>query len=173
MSFELLLMRHATAEPGSAGRQDFDRPLDRSGREDARQIGKWVLEHDLLPNEIVSSPALRTRESVREVMVGAGVDEPDVRWVESIYEGSSASLWTAMGVPTDSRRVLLVGHNPGVAMLIEQLAGPGSARRPFGRPIPPGTLALFEVEVGSQASSDEPSGGSAELLHLIRPEDLR
>ena len=58
----LVIMRHAEADmPWGTG--DFDRPLTRRGREQAPAAGRWLLEHGAVPEMILCSAALRTRQT--------------------------------------------------------------------------------------------------------------
>src|SRR5881409_1252762 len=52
----LLLIRHAKAE---AGHRDLTRRLTERGRQDAREVGRWLSAQDLVPDAAVVSPATR------------------------------------------------------------------------------------------------------------------
>ena len=60
---QLLLLRHAKAVIGEAGMEDFDRPLAERGRKAAGVMGRYLAEHDLVPDLALCSPARRTRET--------------------------------------------------------------------------------------------------------------
>jgi hypothetical protein len=42
---ELILLRHAHAEPASTGQADLDRPLSPEGLAEAEAAGRWLAEH--------------------------------------------------------------------------------------------------------------------------------
>ncbi|MEL7027422.1 MAG: histidine phosphatase family protein, partial [Pseudomonadota bacterium] len=42
---------------------DFDRPLNGRGRNSAPAIGKWLLDHGIVPDEVIVSGARRTVET--------------------------------------------------------------------------------------------------------------
>ena len=75
---ELILLRHAHAEPAAAGQDDIDRPLSRQGLAEAEAAGKWLKDHGYLPDRIIASPARRTRETLEQVLHAIGhVDLPE------------------------------------------------------------------------------------------------
>ncbi|MGH8044969.1 MAG: SixA phosphatase family protein, partial [Stenotrophomonas sp.] len=52
---ELILLRHAHAEPAGTGQADLDRPLSQTGLAEAEAAGKWLAENELLPDCVVCS----------------------------------------------------------------------------------------------------------------------
>lgn len=80
---ELILVRHA--EPVEEVRVDgrpADPPLSARGRAEARALAEWLVEQGGGADRLVSSPALRARETALEVAARAGLEieiEPRVR----------------------------------------------------------------------------------------------
>ena len=72
---ELILLRHAHAEPAAAGLDDIDRPLSREGQAEAEAAGRWLKEHGHLPDRILCSPARRARETLEQVLLAIGYVE--------------------------------------------------------------------------------------------------
>src|SRR5690348_12794593 len=58
----LSLVRHANAEH-DADVRDFERPLSRKGRGEAEEVAKRFLERTQVPDLIMASAAVRTRET--------------------------------------------------------------------------------------------------------------
>lgn len=56
----LIIMRHAEADWGL---NDFDRPLTKRGHEQAAAAGAWLAARGYIPEQIMSSSALRTRQT--------------------------------------------------------------------------------------------------------------
>ncbi len=113
---ELILLRHAHAEPGNPGQEDIDRPLSMRGQAEAEAAAAWLREHRLLPDRILCSTARRTRETVERVLETVGYAE--VRFEPRIYEATPGHLMALIDEHIDCGRVMLIGHNPG----FEQLA---------------------------------------------------
>ena len=75
---ELILLRHAHAEPATTGQSDLDRPLSPQGLAEAEAVARWLKEQGLVPDRVLCSPARRTRETLEAVLPlmraqGAGV----------------------------------------------------------------------------------------------------
>lgn len=108
---ELILLRHAHAEPATPGQADIDRPLSIRGEAEADAAARWLEEHGYRPDRVLCSPSLRTRQTCERVE--AVLRYADTRFDERIYEASPGTL---MAVADDHReipRVLMIGHNPG------------------------------------------------------------
>ena len=59
----LTLMRHAEARWKDAGLSDLERPLNRRGTAAAEAMARRLLELQLLPDLLLVSPAVRTRQT--------------------------------------------------------------------------------------------------------------
>lgn len=100
---ELILWRHADAEPGEP---DAARALTAKGKRQARKMGEWLDRH--LPDtcRILSSPAVRCIQTAhalgREFII-----EPALG-IDSELE----TMIAASGWPGGRGPVLLVGHQP-------------------------------------------------------------
>ena len=121
----LLLMRHAKAvrQPGLA---DHARPLNERGADDALRIAQWLRAHGLSPDAAMASDSRRTRETLE--LVNTVFDPPPpARLDASLYLAEPHEILTAIrAAPPDARRLLLIGHNPGVADLAVALTGRGA-----------------------------------------------
>jgi phosphohistidine phosphatase len=113
---ELILLRHAHAEPAGSGQADIDRPLSPHGLAEAEAAGKWLQEHRLLPDRVLCSPARRARETLEAVLALTGYVEQ--RLEERIYEATSGTLASLIDDQREVERLLVVGHNPGMEQLM-------------------------------------------------------
>jgi len=144
---ELLLLRHAKASRTADVESDYDRPLTKRGRRDASRIARWMMTHELVPDRIVSSPARRARETTELVLDEFGLAADAVRWDERVYDADVPALLAALAdVPHDARRVLLVGHNPGLEELVRHLGGATVRDPERGKFLPTCALAHLRVE---------------------------
>ncbi len=169
MSRELLILRHAKSAWDTPAATDFDRPLNRRGKRDAPRIGAWLYEQGYLPDHVVASPARRARQTVRRVCKALGIDPGGIDWQERVYlAGLPTLLEVLSGCPSTARRVLLVGHNPGLEELLEYLGGTLLDPPPGGKRLPTATVARLALpdDWGRLAS------GCGRLLAWIRPRDL-
>src|SRR3546814_3844287 len=80
---ELILLRHAHAEPPATGQSDLDRPLSAEGNAEAEAAGRWLQEQRLVPDLVLCSPSRRTRETLEAVLGQVGY--VDQRLEDDIY----------------------------------------------------------------------------------------
>jgi phosphohistidine phosphatase SixA len=137
---QLVLLRHAHAEPAVAGQADFDRPLSPEGQAEAEAAGVWLEQHGYKPDRILYSPARRTKETLERVLavLGNGDARPDPR----IYEATPGALMEIADAHRDGGRVLLVGHNPGLEQLLALVASGQSGEF---RGMPAGGVAVLDL----------------------------
>jgi phosphohistidine phosphatase len=118
----LAVVRHAKSD-WSTGMPDARRPLADRGRRDAPVIGTWLAGNLAALDLVVCSPATRAMQTWD--LASAGLDpKPEVRLDERVYGASPAELTTVLAeLPDEIRTVAVVGHNPGLADLVELLTG--------------------------------------------------
>ena len=156
----LVLMRHGkSGYPG--GVVDHDRPLTDRGRSDAHLAGEWLRENLPPVDQILSSTALRARQSAD----ATGIDAP-VLVTEDIYDsGADAILERIRTTDATVRTLLVVGHAPGVPSLAFELAGPDIDPAFEVHHFPTAGLAALQF---SGAWADLGAGG-AQLTSFHRP----
>ena len=140
---ELILLRHAHAEPAAAGQADLDRPLSAHGQAEAEAAGRWLREHHLLPDRVLCSPARRTRETLEAVLAQTGYVEQ--RLEERIYDATPGTLIGVAEPHADVERLMIVGHNPGLEALVALL---NSGRSGEYRGMPPAGIAVLTLPAG-------------------------
>jgi phosphohistidine phosphatase SixA len=137
---ELILLRHAHAEPPAPGQEDFDRPLSLQGQAEAEAAGRWLLEHGYMPDRVVCSTARRTRETTEQALAALGYVE--VRFEPRIYDATPGMLIQIADEHRDIPRVMLVGHNPGLEQLAALLS---SGQSGDFRGMPAGGVAVLTL----------------------------
>lgn len=158
VAHRLLLLRHAEAVPAPAGdlsaAADLARPLTEEGHRLARHRGEMMRRAGIVPDVVLCSPALRTRQTYAGLLPfgqNARSDiRPEIRIEPTLYLAAPDELLARLRVTPDAvHTVLLVGHNPGLPALARYLNGVETAlESDFGL----GTLASFRVEVEKQES---------------------
>lgn len=164
----LILMRHAKAEPG--GREaDASRSLALAGRRQCVRVGAALVERDLIPDLVLCSAAVRTRQTWDLVRAGLGGAEPLVEISDGLYAaGMSEMLARVHEIDDAVRTVLVVGHEPTVSAVAARLAGPHSDKSAVARVrdgISTGSFCVLDV-AGSWA---ETVRGSAHLRAVVSP----
>lgn len=164
----LLLMRHAKSDWHSGEREDFLRPLNERGVRDARRMGRWLVDAGCRPDVIVSSPARRTRDTLRYLAEGAGESFAAItRFEARLYLGAVGDLCAVLAdiVVADEGTVMLLGHNPGMEELVEWLVPAANLPRADGKRFPTAAVYLL-VTSGSLAAL---TAGCAQVVAHQRP----
>ena len=145
MNKELLLLRHGKSD-WTTDTTDFDRPLNKRGKRNARQIGEWLDEQKLAPDLIISSPANRALTTAEIVCDAMGLSAHSIQTDKRIYEASLSDLRQVLSnIPDSIQRLLLVGHNPGFESLLSYLA-PDIPISDDGKLMPTATLAYLQLD---------------------------
>ncbi len=168
---ELYLLRHAKAAPQSDGTADRDRPLTTRGQEGARAIGRWIAKHGLDPDLALCSPAIRTRQTM-DIVAAALPRRSEIAFDKALYLADSDALLARLReIPEGVRRVMVVGHNPGLHELAQTLSDvtTGALANRLAQGLPTAALARFEIatEWGSLARR------GARLVAFVTPKELR
>ena len=137
---ELILLRHAHAEPADNGLADIGRPLSPHGLAEAEAAGRWLLEQRLVPDRVLCSPARRTRETLEAVLGLTGYVEQ--RLDERVYEATPGTLAALVDEHREVERLLLVGHNPGLEQLVALMS---SGQSGDYRGMPPAAVAVLSL----------------------------
>ena len=117
MSKRLLIMRHGEAEPAHASRPDRERVLTLLGKERSLQVGMTLKSENVFPQLILTSHAVRAKQTVESVLVGLGVDDKNripVVQIEDFF-GGGADIFV--------HTVLVVAHNPWLSDVVGILSG--------------------------------------------------
>jgi phosphohistidine phosphatase len=143
-SRQLIIMRHATANPG--GGHDHDRTLTPAGRDEARRVGLSIRSQGRIPERILCSSATRCRETWQALSTGLG-EVVAVDFETDLYNGSPESLLNCLAGVANPQSVLLLAHNPGVSVLALELArGDEQSVTCLRAGFTPATIACFEIE---------------------------
>ena len=124
MKAVLYLMRHATADVRTSLVDEADRCLNEKGRLQARRVAAFMQKQGLLPDRIFSSPqtkAVQTAALVRkDSELKVQVEEwPCLLPAVPVAE-AKAHLFSQL---QQDEAVLLVGHEPELAQLVNELLG--------------------------------------------------
>lgn len=144
----LLFMRHAKSSWDNASLGDHDRPLNQRGLADAPRMGRLLRELDLVPDHIISSTAVRAADTAGSMAIAAGF-EGDIVYDRRLYHADPETyLELAQALDDAIVSVLLVGHNPGIEMLVGELSD-------VPEHMPTAALAVFDVDIASWRELDE------------------
>lgn len=133
MTLRLVLTRHAKSAWDDPLLADRDRALNPRGIDAAGRIGRWLADRGYLPQEALVSSARRTAQTwalIAPQLPGA----PEPRFFDALYHAGPDLMLRVLTRATGPT-VLMLGHNPGIAALADDLverppAHPGFATYP-------------------------------------------
>jgi phosphohistidine phosphatase len=156
---KLLLVRHAKAEKDTTVK-DCDRPLKYTGMQDAAFMADRIRDKSIIPELIITSPALRTKTTAEIFTEHLGL--PQAGKNKAIYEASEKTLLKVINeFPDECDFIGLVGHNPGIAYILQYLTGET-------REVHTSTVALIDFEIDDWASA---SKGLGKLVYYSSPNE--
>lgn len=159
----MILMRHAKSswEDDVA---DFDRPLNRRGLRDAPRIATELLNRGWCPDMVAHSAALRTTQTW-ELMASYFPEVTQVVSSRSLYHGSPADIrQVAESLPTSCGTSLIIGHNPGWELAVNQLSSQNVR-------MTTANAALFE-NVADTWENAFAQPTAWQLIDMLRPKEL-
>jgi phosphohistidine phosphatase len=119
----LSIVRHAKSSWADAGRPDFERPLNERGRTDAPRMAARLRAEGLVPDRLLSSPALRAITTARIFAGVFGHEAETVALDSRIYEASVDNLYEVLRTQgSGAAHLMLFSHNPGLSELAMSLA---------------------------------------------------
>jgi phosphohistidine phosphatase len=168
----LMLLRHAKSSWADTGQADPDRPLNDRGKRAAVAMGRNMASNDLVPQLVLSSPARRAKETWG-LLAGELTTIPAILIATEIYDfGDGKALMECLRNKAGAARsVLLVGHNPSIERLAQNLIGTGSGklRERLEEKYPTAALAVISFDLDDWGSL---ATGSGTLLRFVRPKDI-
>jgi phosphohistidine phosphatase len=158
----LFLLRHAKSVPAIGSWPDLDRSLTDEGCRQAERVGKYLKQQNTVLDLVLSSPALRARETTQLVLTAAEC-VVEVRYDMRIYEASRQQLLQIISeIDVEKSSVLLVGHNPGLEEVLQGLTDCFA---------PMGTATLAKIDL-TASEWNKITGQKGQLDWLMKPDEL-
>ena len=121
MKRELVLVRHTKSSWGDLSLRDFDRPLKKDRIDDAKAMADKLKKLKLVPDLIICSPALRTKQTAEYFCDKLKYDYDKMQMDKRIYESSAAEYMQVIReVEAEVKTLVLIGHNPSITNFVNQ-----------------------------------------------------
>ena len=118
----LLLVRHAKSSWDSLTLNDFDRPLNERGKNDAPIMAKRVKKRIIKIDAFISSPAKRAKKTAEYFIKEFGISEDDIIFLSALYDETIKDFETTIREIKDKHDcVAIFSHNPGITVFANQL----------------------------------------------------
>ena len=137
------LLRHARSGWAQPGQRDFDRPLDDEGYAEAEIVAEKAFDRGYHPSRLVSSTALRCRQTADAMRRALGEDL-DVLFVDELYNAPLDVYLEMIAASNEASSLMFVGHNPTIEEVFERLAGADTTAAVIPTGYPTAGLAVLE-----------------------------
>jgi len=159
----LSILRHAKSSWKDVAADDHDRPLTSRGERDVPVIAGRVAGLAPPPDVALCSTARRARDTAVGVLAAADCDA-EIRLQRRLYLASPATWRAALAeLPAGVEHALVVGHNPGLEELLQELVGQHED-------LPTAALARVELEIPDWSALA--GGARGTLVGVWRPREL-
>jgi phosphohistidine phosphatase len=116
----LFIIRHAKSSWKNADLKDIERPLKRSGKEDALMVAERL--RNIMPDCIISSPAVRAYETAKIFAKIIGFQKSKIEINPSVYGSTTEELHTiVLNLNNQYQSVMLFGHDPALCNFVSFL----------------------------------------------------
>ncbi|MGP9790792.1 SixA phosphatase family protein [Roseinatronobacter sp. NSM] len=166
MTLRLILTRHAKSDWDNPLDSDHARPLNARGQRAAPAIGRWLSGNGHLPGEALVSDAVRTRQTWDLVRAEFPKTVP-TRFESALYHAGPDIMLQVLR-SASAATVMMVGHNPGIAVFARMLLGSALAHPEFGR-YPTCATLVAEFDAPDWRSLRY---GTGQAVAFIVPRDL-
>ena len=159
----IILFRHGKSDWNANYESDHNRPVSKRGTKAAKKMGRYLSNIDQVPDLIISSTALRARNTA-EIAINAGKWSSKLVLEKKIYESNVETLISIISKQSDEyNSICLVGHEPTFSSFIERCNNSTWSR------FPTASMAQIDFNINSWYDIDLKFGS---LVWLIRPKEL-
>lgn len=121
---KIYLIRHAKSSWKEEGKSDFERGLNKRGKQDLKYMAKRLKSFDVMPDLILSSPAKRAKKTAIEIAKTIGYKVEDISFQDCLYDATLDSYRYLLDSLDDKyHSIFIVGHNPTITEAGEWLSG--------------------------------------------------
>lgn len=166
MTLRLILIRHAKSSWDDPFSDDHARVLNTRGRASAQAIGGWMAEHGYVPDMVLCSDAARTQETAALILPQLD-PQPKLDMMHGLYHASPDTILALLHRQT-AQTVAVIGHNPGIGILANELVISAPPHRGF-RDYPTCATTVIDFAYDSWAQAKPRTGRCAAF---VVPRDL-
>lgn len=160
---DLYVLRHGKAGQSSDDPDDRIRPLTPNGREEIREIARWMRRERFRFDAIASSPLIRASETAGIVARALDCKDRLVIWDELAPGGDPDTVCYHAAQFGEDASVLVVGHEPDLSLLVGRIISRGEASSII---LTKGSLA----KIRNFSFDKQPSG---DLQWLLTPKQIQ
>lgn len=118
---KIYFIRHAKSSWKEPYLDDFDRPLNKRGKNNAPMMAQRLKQSAIFPDIIVSSPALRAKKTASKIAKVLDYDKERIVFYQELYDGGVENyLHVIRNIDNSNNSVFLVAHNPDITDMSER-----------------------------------------------------
>ena len=115
----IILFRHAEYSWNEPLLNNYDKPLNDTGIEAAKKMGKYLSQKNEIPEIVISSTATRAKQTIEIAMKEGKWDRP-ISFNKIIYSGTTNDLLNIIKKQNDQyNSICIVGHEPKFSNFID------------------------------------------------------
>ena len=160
---QVMVVRHSKSESIEENLGDFVREITDGGEQQMRALARKIVEHDLMPEHIVTSDAVRAVQTANVFREQSGYTG-EIEENPDLYDATEQTYIDVL-CNSDDRltRIMIVGHNPAVEAVVHRLIGKHRKMKPGAAAVVSSDVASWRDLVGADAvrlqKFFEPIGG--------------
>jgi len=121
---QLYLIRHAKSSWSHPDLADFDRPLNKRGRNNAPLMAGRISARGIKPQRIISSPAKRAKKTAQFMAKGTGFKKGNIIYEQGLYFSECNEVVDIIEkYIRDVEILFVVGHNSTITDLAGNFTG--------------------------------------------------
>lgn len=160
----ILLMRHAKSSWKQEDIEDIDRPLTKRGKSDAPLMAGQLVKNAQLPQLILTSTAKRARQTAKAVAKESDY-QGEIQALDALYLAEPyAYLEQLQSLSDDLKKVMVIGHNPGLEGLLQLFSGRVES-------LPTAAIAIIDLPIKHWKDLGDTVEG--DLVALWRPDQVK
>jgi phosphohistidine phosphatase len=131
-------------------------------------MGHLLIDRELLPQLILSSTAVRSRQTAELILETINEQvgiTPPVNYLDELFMAEPPEMYAALQtLPDDYERVMVIGHNPGMETLLQLLSNRIES-------LPTAVIAHLVLPI--QRWSELHGDTTGDLVDICRPKEIR
>ena len=164
-------MRHAKSSWNNSHKDDFDRPLNSRGRENAQMVAKHIHSLGFKPELTLCSSAVRCKETL-ELVIPYFPKKTHIRYLDDLYLAPERTILEIVkSIELSIDQMLVIGHNPGLSDLSQSLIYSSKKQSDyFETPqFPTSAASIFEMSIKNWLDF---KSSESKIIDFITPKNL-
>ncbi len=120
---KISFVRHAKSSWDLKYATDFDREIETRGIEKTENLIQLLINKNIIPDLIISSPAVRTKQTSHLIMSKLNLSADILAFDEKFYSGNFHHYLDAIYATNNKiNHLMIIGHNPSISEAAYELS---------------------------------------------------